>query len=129
MRRWAAQWIPIAALVLTVVACGDDTKAPIDASAEHMRPTDLGLVCGAPAGCFQVSSSLGGTCQERCVSIGNRPAICTGVCTNDNDCGPGASKCTEFGTSLNVCMQPGDPNQGCQADAGVDAPVADAHPG
>jgi|SRR5262245_51641753 len=96
-------------------SCGDETKPPVDASAEHIIPGDLGQSCpDPPAGCYLVSNKLGGACQERCVSLGQWPAICTTKCLTDRDCGPGAPHCTPGLGTESVCMlMTGDPNTGC----------------
>ena len=98
-----------------------------------MTPNDLGNTCksGAVAGCNLVTTSLGGECQERCVSIGTWPSICSGLCLTDADCGPGpgAPHCTDYGSQTRVCMtMTGNPDVGCsRPDAAVDAPVSDAN--
>jgi hypothetical protein len=122
----------LALSVFLLAACGDDQPPPIDASVEHMTPSDLGNPCsGGMAGCFQEFNNLGGTCLERCVSIGNWTAICTGLCATDADCVVGGTQlhCVDYDTSRRVCMNhlaTEDPNMGCAnpADGGMprDAP-------
>ena len=117
----------LALSMFLLTACGDDQPPPIDASVEHITPSDLGQSCpGGFAGCYNVMTSLGGRCQERCVSIGaNWEAICTGLCTSDNDCGTGAPHCYfPTGGTSGVCTNHNpateDPNMGC---VGFDAPM------
>jgi hypothetical protein len=107
-------------------ACSDDKPAPADAAVEHMIPADLGQSCGAASGCFTVSSQPGGPCEQRCISVGLWPAICTTDCLTDQHCGPGAPYCTDVGSGgSRACMtMRGDPNGACpRPDAAVDAPV------
>jgi hypothetical protein len=108
-------------LSLAWVGCGDNQAPPIDAPTEHMIPADLGMTCagGQVAGCNMVSSSLGGTCHERCVSAGRQPAICTGFCVHDSDCG--SLHCVDIGLAASVCLEVTDPNAGCRQ---LDAPVS-----
>ena len=86
----------------------------------HLIPTDLGMTCahGFQAGCGASTEAPGDGCQDRCVSIGNWPSICTRYCVLDSDCGPTAH-CVPIDSERGACMlMRGDPNVGCHANDG-----------
>jgi len=109
--------------------CAADHVTPVDASAEHVLPSDLGQPCGPAAGCFQVLDQPGHGCLDRCVTLGVHDAVCSTRCNGPQDCGAAAPVCN-FGenATIGVCTPYSDLQNdiGCTADAAADSTAADA---
>src|SRR5262245_42400840 len=81
--------------------CAEDHATPVDASVEHVVPSDLGQQWGPGTGCFRVLDQPSHGCLERCVTLGVHDALCTTRCNRDQDCGGAAPTCN-FGESASI---------------------------